>query len=232
MTNLRRFALKILNVTVRLASPGARDWANAMSRELDFIENDWTALRWAVGSTKIVFKRRDVPLADPSDIVWAGQSLMKKIRRRTLGGYAVTLSEAAIFGLFIFIVPNSMQRVGCCLTVAAMLYCTYQLYARRPGDLPLESDSSACTDSFRAELERQRDFHRGIWFWSRLLIMLPGLILFCVGGAMAQPELARGFAAIAACLIVLGIVSVPLNLRLSHKYQRQIDELDALPKDS
>jgi hypothetical protein len=58
-------------------------------------------------------------------------------------------------------------------------------------------------------------------------------MLFSIGLAMAHPELGRGFAASsAACLIVLGIAAVPLNLRLSRKYQRQIDELDAQPKDS
>jgi len=41
----------------------------------------------------------------------------------------------------------------------------------------------------------------------------------------------KGFAgAIAPFLMILGIVAVPGNLRLSRKYQRRIDELDALPK--
>jgi hypothetical protein len=106
-----------------------------------------------------------------------------------------------------------------------------RVYARRPDNLPLESGSSAYTDSYRVELERQRDFHRGIWLWSRLVIMFPSYMLFYLGFAMAHPEVGRGFAAvIAACLIVLGIAAVPLNLRLSRKYQRQMDELDLLPK--
>jgi acyl-CoA synthetase (AMP-forming)/AMP-acid ligase II len=59
----------------------------------------------------------------------------------------------------------------------------------------------------------------------------PSYMLFDVGFAVTHPEFWRWFAAaIAACLIVLGIVAVPLNLRLSRKYQPQIDELDALPK--
>ena len=61
--------------------------------------------------------------------------------------------------------------------------------------------------------------------------IFPSYMLFYIGFAMTHPEFGRWFAgAIAACLIVLGIVAVPLNLRLSRKYQRQIDELDALPK--
>jgi hypothetical protein len=91
---------------------------------------------------------------------------------------------------------------------------------------------SACAASSRTELERQRDFHRDIWFWSRLVIIVPGYILFLIGFAMAYPELARGLAAIAGAFIVFGILAVPINLKLSRKYQRQIDELDALPKES
>jgi hypothetical protein len=123
---------------------------------------------------------------------------------------------------------NVQQRIS---TVAATLYMAHQLYERRDGKLPSETCFSACTDFYRAELERQRDFHRGIWLWSRLVIIFPSYMLFSIGFAMAHPELGRGFAtAIAACLFVLGIVAVPLNLRMSRKYQRQIDELDALPK--
>ncbi len=47
---------------------------------------------------------------------------------------------------------------------------------------------------------------------------------------MAHPERAPEVAAIVGCFIVLCIVAVPLNLRLSHTYQRQMDELDVLPK--
>ncbi len=230
MAPSRRLALKILNAVVRFASPAAQDWAKAMLRELDFIENDWTALLWAIGSTRILLKRGDVPVADLSDIPRVAQHLTKKIRRRTLRGCVVTLGESVAFGWFLFIVPNTIQRLGCALTVAAMLYLTYQLWARHAREAPGETDPSACAIPYRAELERQRDFHCGWWFWSRLLIMLPGPILFCVGGVIAQPETTQGYFAIIVCLIALAIAAIPLNLRLARKYQRQIDELDAVRK--
>jgi hypothetical protein len=107
----------------------------------------------------------------------------------------------------------------------------YQLYERRNRKLPSETQPPACTAFYRTELERQRDFHRGPSFWSRLVIGVPGYLLFFIGFAMAQPELARGLAAIAGTFIVLSILAVPLNLRLSRKYQRQIDEVDTLPKE-
>jgi hypothetical protein len=201
-----------------------------MLREMDFVEGDWAALFWALGSATALLKHLEAPMSDPSAVLSKMQALVKKIRRRTLKGYAVCLFAIAGFVRFFFVFHNTLQRVGSVLTVAALLYGVYQLYERRSRTLPSEPSPAACTDLYRAELARQRDFHRGIWFWSRLLVMVPGYLLFCIGFAMAHPERAPEVAAIVGCFIVLCIVAVPLNLRLSHKYQRQMDELDVLPK--
>ena len=58
---IRRLASAILTTAVRWASPGAREWGNAMLRELDFVEGDWAALFWALGSATAVFRRLEVP---------------------------------------------------------------------------------------------------------------------------------------------------------------------------
>jgi hypothetical protein len=171
-------------------------------------------------------------MSNLSDVFTRTQALMKTIRRRTLVGYAVCFIVIVGFGSFILIFPNTLQRVGSGLTVASALYMAYQLYERRNSKLPSGAGLSACTAFYRKELERQRDFHRGICFWSRFVILVPGYILFCIGFAMAYPELARGLAAIAGGFIVLCILALPMNLKLSRKYQRQIDEVDALPKES
>lgn len=63
-----------------------------------------------------------------------------------------------------------------------------------------------------------------------MVIIVAAYLLFCIGFAMAQPDLAWDFVAIAGAFIVLCIVAVPKNLRLSRKYQREIDEVDALPR--
>jgi len=228
---IRGLASAILTAAVRRASPGVREWGAAMLRELDFVESDRAALLWAIGSVTVLFKHLGSPMSDPTDVLSRAQALMRKIRRRTLMGYGACLILTVEFGSFIFAVPNTLQRVGSCLFVASALYSAYQAYKRRGDELSSETRSPACKTFYRAELERQRDFHRGIWFWSRLVFMVPGYILFCIGAAMAHTELARGYAAIMTYfLLVVGIVAVPLNLRLSRKYQRQIDELDALPK--
>jgi hypothetical protein len=56
MSRPRRLASRLLREVVRHSSSDSRDWANAMLRELDFIESDWAALLWALGSTSAIFK--------------------------------------------------------------------------------------------------------------------------------------------------------------------------------
>jgi len=228
---IRRLASAILTAAVRRASPGVREWGNAMLREMDFVESDWDALFWALGSATALFKYLEAPMSDSSAVFSKMQALMKKIHRRTLGGYAVCFMVIVSFGSFIFTFHNTLLQVGSGLTVAAGLYMAYQVYERRNRKLPSETQPSTCIAFYRTELERQRDFHRGSWFWSRLVIMIPGYILVLIGFAMAYPESARVMAVIGACFLGLCVVAVPLNLRLSRKYQRQIDEVDSLPKE-
>lgn len=228
---IRRLASAILTTSIRSAPPEAQEWGNAMLREMDFIEGDWAVLFWALGSATALFRRVEAPMPNSSDILSRTQALMKKIQRRTLGGYSACLVLIVYFGWFIFIPPNGLARMGSGLTVAAMLYVAYQLHARRNRKLPSGIQPSACAAFYRAELERQRDFHCGQWFWSRLIIVYSGYMLFLVGLAVANPSLELFVRVVGACAVVLFIVSVPLNLRLSRKYQRQIDEIDSLPKE-
>jgi hypothetical protein len=225
MTTIRRLAITILNAAIRLAAPTTQEWAVAMLRELDFIENDWTALRWAAGSARVLFTHNDPPLADPSEIPRAAQYLKKTVWRRTLRGSVLTLGEVAAFAWISFIATNQLQRIGCYFTMAAMLYMTYQLFAARWRSTSLD------IDSYRAELERQRDFFSGSSLWSRIVFLPPGPILFCVGTVIAFPDTIRTNAMIAATFIGLCMVAVPRSLRVSRKYQRKIDELEAVRRE-
>lgn len=51
---LRKLAVRWLRAIVRKAPPACQEWASAMLRELDFIESDWAALIWALGSTAAI----------------------------------------------------------------------------------------------------------------------------------------------------------------------------------
>lgn len=66
MTRIRSLALKLLTAVVRRTPSHSQEWAGAMLRELDFIESDWAALFWALGSTTAIVKH-------------ASRGLMKKL---------------------------------------------------------------------------------------------------------------------------------------------------------
>jgi hypothetical protein len=51
MSSIRRTASRLLGAMVDHLPAESRTWGNAALRELDFVESDWTALFWALGST-------------------------------------------------------------------------------------------------------------------------------------------------------------------------------------
>jgi hypothetical protein len=132
---IRGLASTILTAAVRRASPPMREWGSAMLREMDFVESDWAALRWALGVVAVLLKHVAAPMSEQSAFFPRAQALMREIRRRTLLGYGMCL----IVTVFCLVHPRhgTLQWIGTCLAVVATLYMAYQLFARRP--LPVES---------------------------------------------------------------------------------------------
>ncbi len=56
MSAARKLASGLLRAIARRSPSGSREWAEAMLRELDFIESDWAALLWALGSATAIFR--------------------------------------------------------------------------------------------------------------------------------------------------------------------------------
>jgi hypothetical protein len=52
----RNLGAQLLRAALRLAPEESREWALAMIRELEFIENDWAALFWAMGSAAAILR--------------------------------------------------------------------------------------------------------------------------------------------------------------------------------
>ena len=228
MTPLRRLAMKISDGVVRLA-PGAKDWARATAREIEFIEDDWVALRWALGSTRILLGRSEIPISSLVEVPQAAPRFAKEIHKRTVGGCVFCVVGTVWFGLGSYLLWNPTQRIGCYLLAGSMLYMAYQLLARR-GTLSLRGELPASPNAYRSELERQRDYHCGGWLWSRVILMVPGFLLFCFGGVIALPRLTRFFAMWAAVFLILCVLAVPRNLRVARRYQRRMDDLDVIVK--
>jgi hypothetical protein len=158
--------------------------------------------------------------------------LDNRIRRRNLIGLAIGFFEAVWFSVFVFIVPNLVHRIGYFLLVLGCGYLVYQLLLNKLQQAAVvragEMGNKVSIEFYRAELGRQRDFHRGSRFWSRMVMLALGPLVF-FGFAIAHPQSDRFlWLVVSALLLLLLIRAVPLNLRRAQRYQAQIKELDAL----
>jgi hypothetical protein len=128
--------------------------------------------------------------------------------------------------------PTPLARFGTVLTLIGSAYIAAQAYLirrrQRDADLGAASDEPSI-EFYRAALERQRDFHRGVWLWSRLAIFLPGPAIFALS---AKTNSRVSLITVIAIFVLLGILAIPLNLSRARSFQRRIDELDRLQEES
>jgi len=163
-------------------------------------------------------------------------SVRRKTQRRNVGGLVVC-ALVAIAGIWwLSLVARPLAETGAVLTIVAIAVLAWQLHANRRASAAAfvrsASAAGATTLAFhREELVRQRDFHRGWRFWTRLLLLVPGPQLFFLGFSREHPEVATTIRYVAIAAILLAIAAIPVNLRLARGYQRQLDELDRFEKD-
>jgi hypothetical protein len=60
---VRQLASTLLRFSIRHASPKAREWGQAMLREMDFVRGDWAALFWAIESAAALLLRRHASMS-------------------------------------------------------------------------------------------------------------------------------------------------------------------------
>lgn len=157
------------------------------------------------------------------------EKIERRVRRMRLVTFGVCTFLIAFFGWWAgwwtSERSNVIERIGAAMVVAAVAYLAWQVNANR-SRLPAVADRTA--DHLRAELLRQRDFHRGRRFWSRMAFLTVAGIVFFTGFAVAHPEVRRTIVAELIAFGVLTVAAVPLNLRQAAKYQRELDRVDRM----
>lgn len=160
------------------------------------------------------------------------ENLSRIVRRRNLiGGFACT---TVLLGFCYFFAalnqPNErIERIGAALIVVGAGYIMYQLISRKmkSQSAAAEMQAEASVAFYRSELQRQRDFHWGVWLWSRLLIFAPGPFIFFFGMAEANPATIKLVLIEGAITAGLLIWAIPRNLHLAKRFQRELDALDS-----
>jgi hypothetical protein len=188
MTLVRRLALGISARVVRWASPGYKEWAEGLEREARVIESDWAALRWALGSTRVLLDCRAAPLRSLDEVPAAVQKLVDGAM--VFG--TLILFRPVIDGLWFlrwfFVANSTLGRAGCVIGVlGSVIAVTYLLMEWRRLSLIerrrlnetykdyIYNDLVACAHFYKEQL---KSCHKLRIYFSCVLCWMLGKLLY------------------------------------------------------
>ena len=226
MTLVRSVAMKITGVVVRYASSGCKEWAEGLAREVGFIEDDWTALWWAIGSTRVLLDRREAPMTSLSEAAWKAQHFLESVRRPNYT-YIFFFCQALMYALRLLNANNLQQRVGCVLVVLGGM-CVGIFTVLRPRMVqlpPNDEDAEAWAVYFRRELERRSS--------SRVFVgVFFSLAVYGVGVLLAERDGAGAHLIFAMSMGVILMFGASFFVWKRRQFQHQIEALDAVLKET
>jgi hypothetical protein len=216
----------------RNAPAGAQDWGPASERELEHIKSDWEALRWAMGSTTVLFagSRYASPITSVQQVPGMARCMARLVWRRTALCAGIVLLQVSWWMYCFATMHGWTLKAGCCLLVVSMGVFAVQAYLRRWRGMPRDESSAAMVALLRAELARQREFHSGGWLAARLYSLMPGFLLVCCGIWATQQTVENAAFAfgLAVAFAIAATIGTKVQLRTAEAFQRQIDALDSL----
>jgi len=131
-----------------------------------------------------------------------------------------------VFCFFLF--HNTLLRVGSTLSAVAFGYLVVDFMVKRARAMPDPAETDGIR-YYRTELERNRDYHRGVP-WRFLLLPVPlvmvdiGLAQFCANISPVIPPILWSWAVF---LVILLAVWAPMKHRkAARKYQELLDALE------
>jgi hypothetical protein len=222
MTLIRRAALTITGFVVRHASPGWKEWAEGMAGEAAYIEGDWAALRWALGSLRILPDRRPAPLRTLAEARNAALNFVERMRQGSRFTYFLVCGPFQVIQFFF--ARNSYQRVACALAIFASIICwTLWLTDRRrlkdPANDETYDDDLQSALLYRRELERDK-----VAVWIPMIVCCLWLFGMSIKDGL-WVSTHRVLDNVIFSLLIFGAFALRQCLR---NYRRRIDELDAL----
>jgi hypothetical protein len=152
-------------------------------------------------------------------------------RRTTFNDILFVLAGALVVG-FVWAAPNvylarPLMAAAVVYYLLFLIYCTYRLHRHTAAQANTADAGVLDTLRFhRRQLERQRDFRRGVWRWTGLG-MLPGLAMQVASMIIdSLPWTGIAFL-VGSCALAVGVQYITGEVR-ARRSQREIDALDSL----
>jgi hypothetical protein len=226
MTLMRKLALCISNRVIRYASPGCKEWAEGLAREVAFVEGDWAAVGWALGSARILFDYREAPIGSLADLTAAVKKFAESKRSANLA-WISTLLWVLISSDKLFRATNWPERIASCLSVAGWVAMMIILFIewRKRLKVPADDDIADLIQFYAAEMKRGSNFLQSSrlgWInLSSITFYFVSIMLFEKGGVRTHPVLNASLA-----LVWMGVLLLARQKRRTNR--RRLEQLDAL----
>jgi len=214
MTFLRRLALKISTAVVKYASPGCKEWALGMLHEAEFIESDFSAFTWALGSIRVLLIRREAPihsLAEASDMA----SKYVDERRGRVNTSWTLFPQSFLFLINFFGARTPLVRIGYGMAISGSLCMGIIVFLeRRRQDKLLSADIDDEVLFYKKELERSLQLSfRGVMLILSIIFLITGISLTLSGGIEAHPILSLFIGSISVMIVLLILHARRVNQR-------------------
>lgn len=225
MMLVRGLAMKISGAVVRYASPGCKEWADGLAREVGFVEGDWAALWWALGSARVLFDYREAPIRSLAEVPAVARRLAESQRRGN--GTWIFASVYSLISADRFLhTVTWLERAGCGLTVLGWISVATVVFLewRKRLEVAPADDVIALVQFYRDKLERVRDLSRSPRSWIAgfgFSTLCVGLMLGERGGVKAHRVWVGGVGLLWAGAMLLFVQARRIN-------RRRLERLDAL----
>jgi hypothetical protein len=183
MSFVRKTADRIAGLVVRYASPGSREWAQAIESELLYIESDWRALGWALSGMHVLLDFQPAPLRTLADLDAEVQKHAERRRHAVNNGWLITnapLFPPLIYVLqFLFDVAIGRHIFSNTVLLLGLLLVAPTIYLRsREPNVPDRDDPTGLVRFYVDELSATSSNSLTFWmFVVGALLMIAGFEL-------------------------------------------------------
>jgi hypothetical protein len=226
MRLVRGVAEGISRFVVHYASPGSREWAEGLAREADFVESDWKALAWSLGSVRVLFSYREAPLRSQGDLSVEAGKYAERMRHRfsSTGGVWIGNLIQALCGIVCLMMSKHLhERIGYSLVVSGFALMTIHALVLRlkAYDVPDRDDPAGMVQYYKTGLERACS--------PRTLSFIGVVSFIFFAGAFSLVSEGRFFELLIG-LVWIALIALALQKRQNNL--RRIGEIEAILRKS